>query len=150
MFKHLVPSWWRCLGKFRRCGLAGASISVGAGFEASMPGTIPVLRGFLPAVPGVSSQPVPAATHLHSDGTTGTMSPDTAFLLQDALLPVFCHSNRTLTHLCARLPSRQSDSLSLPRNRLAASSENSNKQDLQLSNQREIKAENDFLGNPGR
>lgn len=28
LFEHVVPSWWHCLRKFRRCGLAGDSKSL--------------------------------------------------------------------------------------------------------------------------
>lgn len=35
VLNHLVPSCWWCLGRFKRCGLAGMYMSLGAGFENS-------------------------------------------------------------------------------------------------------------------
>lgn len=28
LLEHFVPSWWHCLGSFKRCGLAERSVSV--------------------------------------------------------------------------------------------------------------------------
>lgn len=33
VFKRLVPSCWCCLGRFRKCGLTGGSVSLREGFE---------------------------------------------------------------------------------------------------------------------
>jgi hypothetical protein len=33
MFEYLVPSWWDCLGRIRRCGLLGGGVLLGVGFE---------------------------------------------------------------------------------------------------------------------
>jgi hypothetical protein len=35
MFECLVPSWWNCLGRIRRCGLFGGGVSLGVIFEVS-------------------------------------------------------------------------------------------------------------------
>lgn len=34
-FKYSVPNWWPCLGRYKRCGLAGGNMSLGTGFEIS-------------------------------------------------------------------------------------------------------------------
>lgn len=34
MLESLVPSWWNCLERIKRCGLVG-DVSLGMGFEVS-------------------------------------------------------------------------------------------------------------------
>lgn len=35
MFEYLIFSWWDCLGRIRRYGLVGRSMSLGVGFDDS-------------------------------------------------------------------------------------------------------------------
>lgn len=37
IFEHLIPSWQCCLGRLKRCGLAGRSQSLEVGFENLQP-----------------------------------------------------------------------------------------------------------------
>lgn len=39
-FEYLVPSWWHYLGRLRRCGLIGESMSLEAGSESFRTGAI--------------------------------------------------------------------------------------------------------------
>jgi hypothetical protein len=35
--EYLIPNWWNCLGRLRRCGLAGGGVSLGVNFEITRP-----------------------------------------------------------------------------------------------------------------
>ena len=35
MFGCLVPTWWNCLGRIRRCGFIGGGMLLGIDFEVS-------------------------------------------------------------------------------------------------------------------
>lgn len=62
MFDYWMPGWWNCLARFRKCGLAGGSISLRAGFQVSKPWAIPSALCFTLVVPDVRLRlPAPAA-----------------------------------------------------------------------------------------
>lgn len=42
LFEYLVPSWWLCLGRFRKCGLAAGNMLLRAGFEVLKSPTVSV------------------------------------------------------------------------------------------------------------
>lgn len=123
------------------------------GWSLRLPHQAPLPVLLLP-VPGVSSQVfLPAcrhaAKHLHSNGTSGTLSPDKPCLPQDALLPVFSHSYRTLTHTAVCPSSLTTKQQLIFTNVLPGSFLRKLKHNLQLSNQKESKAKNYFFRTSG-
>ena len=42
MFDYLVPIWWNCLGRVRRCGCIRGGLVAGGVFEVSKPQAIPI------------------------------------------------------------------------------------------------------------
>lgn len=79
--EHLVPCWWRCLGRFRRYRFAGEKCVNGDSFEISLL----LACAVLPAMP---------ATCCHNFLSWWTPTAWNLILLCVALVMVFYHSNR--------------------------------------------------------
>lgn len=115
-FEYLVSSWWNCLGRSRRCGLAEGNVSLGTGSESlrllkflvySLCFVCSVLWGYeIPAsCSGYHTCFLPCLPTLMDSYLSRTVSPDKPFLLCAALVTAFYHSGRKVMNTTRGLTS---------------------------------------------
>lgn len=106
---HLVSSWCHCLRRFRRCSFVGGSTSLEAGFESLRLHPTSRLCSLLHTRQDSSSvlsapDTMPAvllclSLTMMDSQFSGTTTPNKPFLLQIALVMVFCCRHRKVTNV---------------------------------------------------
>lgn len=84
-----VPSWWHCLGKFRRCALVGKSMALKVGCENLM---TPL---WFPLTAHDESPPLPAPTSVPLLHFPDSVTPNKLIFLQVALVMALITTRQT-------------------------------------------------------
>lgn len=93
----LVPGWWNCLGRIRRCGFARGGVSLGVGFWHFKRPSYHFQPALCPQLGVWDASSIPATTPLlqhHGCQSPGPGDPTNCFILCFLGLGAFYHSSR--------------------------------------------------------